>query len=259
MSEQKQAQLWKKVLQPVGSCPDAEELHALLEDSHQAPQSSIRSHIEACLRCSAELELMRKVAASEVQPKEEAAVAWMVDKLKDRSDEIFQDEAPPTRVPTPRAARQPAPKLSLLEWLFSTPGLTALASAVLVVVIIGGIWLNRGEPGQLVPPDGSPPVVRSQRIAQLAPSGDLTRLPERFSWQAVEGASTYRVQVLEVDHSEIWSGEASGNDLFLPEQLRQQIVPGKRLLWQVTAFDEQGRRLASSPQTGFRVEIEGSD
>ena len=256
MSEQEQAQLWKKVVQPGGSCPDVEELHALLEDSHPASQPSIRSHIKGCLRCSAELELMRKVTLWEAQPKEEAAVEWMVDKLKDRSDEIFQDEifqveAPQTRIPMPREARRPSTKPSFLDWLFSTPGLTALASAVLVVVIIGGIWLN--GPGQLVPPDGSPPVVRSQRIAQLAPSGDLARLPERFSWQAVEGASKYRVQVLEVDQSEFWSGQALGNDLILPEQLRQQIVPGKRLLWQVTAFDEQGRRLASSPQTGFRL------
>lgn len=254
MAEQQQARIWKKALHLQDSCPEPEELHALLDNFNEAADSPLGKHASACLHCSAELELMRKVTAAEADEEEEEAVQRMVGKLRERSGEIFQ-QAVPVEGREFEAMGSKGQGWRLWEWLISAPGLTALASAVLVVALLGGIWLNRDTAAPLVAPEGSPPVLRSARIVQLVPSGDLAQPPERFFWQAVEGASKYQVQVFEVDQNEIWSGESSGSNLLLPRALRDKIVPGKRLIWQVTALDAQGRRLATSSQTGFRIQV----
>ena len=89
----------------------------------------------------------------------------------------------------------------------------------------------------------------------LSPTGDLKQVPVELRWQAFPEAARYLVTVMEVDRTELWKAESSQTSASLPTALLARIVPGKRLLWQVTAMDSAGRTVATSQLQSFRLAI----
>jgi len=61
------------------------------------------------------------------------------------------------------------------------------------------------------------------------------------------------VNLLEVDHTELWKTETTTVSIQIPGAVRARIQPAKSLLWQVIALDAAGRRLGSSDLEKFRV------
>jgi hypothetical protein len=89
----------------------------------------------------------------------------------------------------------------------------------------------------------------------LDPTGDLTKAPAALRWQAMSGAKRYRIRVMEVDQNELWQTESGEATVSLPAAVRATIVPGKTLLWQVTALDSAGNPVAASQILRFRLSV----
>ncbi len=96
---------------------------------------------------------------------------------------------------------------------------------------------------------------RSQGVVALAPKGDLVDRPTEFHWQPLPGADHYSVKLMEVDRVELWQGLSTEPKVMLPAEVREKIVPGKTLLWQVTALDSNRQPVAVSQVERFRIPI----
>jgi len=93
---------------------------------------------------------------------------------------------------------------------------------------------------------GQPAIYRSQEIQLVSPVGDVPQIPRILQWQPFPGAGNYKVMVMEVDNSPLWSAETREVTIEIPPSVRVKMFPGKPILWQVSAMDERGRILGSS-------------
>lgn len=253
MSRQEQVEPWKKALESRDDCPDIERLAELVEQPEGPGAPTVGMHVQECPRCRAEMELLSRFKQEGPRASEAEDVDWMVRRLQAQSDAIFGD-VPVTSRPTQNRTRMKG--RSFLIRLFSSPGAAAaLVAAGLLILIAGGLWMRQPNTIPLSAPGSTPDTLRSPQLSLLEPDGDLDRVPERFRWKALEGAIRYQVNVYEVDHSLLWKGSTSQDFLAVPESLRQLIVPGKRLLWQVNALDVRGQQMASSGLTAFRLKV----
>ena len=101
------------------------------------------------------------------------------------------------------------------------------------------------------PPASSGEIFRSLDFVDLAPTGPVAAVPDKLSWKPVTDAALYRVRILTVDESEIWRGETSTASVNLTTELQSNFSPGRHFLWQVSAFDRAGRKLAQSNLQDF--------
>jgi hypothetical protein len=128
----------------------------------------------------------------------------------------------------------------------------ALAAATLGAALSIGLW-ERHTP-ELAPPSLTAPMaMRSAGITILSPAGDIDAAPDQLRWEPQTDAASYSVQVMEVDHAELWNAETRDAAVAIPQALRAQIVPGKPLLWEVVAKDEAGKAIAWSGERRFRI------
>jgi hypothetical protein len=225
--ETRERAVWKAALAPTAECIPLEQLGSALSEVQ-------RTHVSSCPRCQAELALFEEFEASAPVEGEGAAVTWIARDLERRAA-----GAPPA-LPRWRAwARIPA-------WRFSG----ALAALVMLAGVTAYVSRNRG---MLEPGGPSTPVYRSQAVVVSAPLGDLDTAPAEFRWQAVPGAASYTVEVLEVDRHSLWKADSRETHAAVPAQLRRVIVPGKTLVWEVTAKDGAGASIGTSGAQRFRV------
>ena len=215
-------------LEPSQECIPVDRFGSALTEAEQ-------THVDTCARCEAELTLWKAFTDSQPAADEGAAVQWIVSELQRRSA--------PRRPPVPAAAW-----LSGLR-LRSAIGLAAAA----MLSIVGYLALDR-EP-RLVAPAPGEAIYRSAGVEVVSPLGDVARAPDELAWQAVDGAVRYDVQVLEVDRTIVWRTASLSSRVPLPGSVIQLIVPGKTILWEVTAIDASGVAIASSGSQRFRVPI----
>lgn len=219
----------KPDLQPTVECLAIERLGEPLTEPEQ-------SHLRTCPRCEAEFLLWQSFHDSRPVADEGAAVQWVVSEVRRR-----------------RTAA-PAPAAPWRGWLTAIGWRPLAGLAVLVLVVGTGVLIRDPEP-RIVSPAPGEQTYRTNTVTVVAPTGDLPRPPTVLSWMAVEGASRYDVQVLEVDRVQLWSASASTTRLELPRAVLERVVPGKTLLWTVTAIDGSGRPIAESGLQSFRVSV----
>jgi hypothetical protein len=232
---------YREALKPGKDCPTVEELETLLGE---LPPGNFVRHVEDCANCRTELEMLRSFHSNEIPAGDAAAVRAIAKRLHADSPEIFG-----------RAVAEPWWKR-----LFTTPWFTgvwlrpaALTAAALLVA--AGVAIQIRHSG--VPPingvtDAGQEVLRSSTIAVLAPIGDVPEAPVEVRWEAAPTAARYRVRLLEVDHTELWKADVSEPRAALPLEVRARIVPAKTLLWEISAFDAAGRKVAQSEVVSFR-------
>jgi hypothetical protein len=228
-------------LRPGPECPSIERL-GRYADGALTPEERRQeeSHIATCANCQAELALLHAFASPAVRDDEAEAVQWGVEQLRRREPEIFEGG----RLKTASARR----------WLSFGPVRPVLALAVVLLAIGGGYYLfNPAAPRLPTDIGSSPETTRTLRIAVRSPVGDQAAVPARLEWQPVSGASRYHVQLTEVDRHEIWSSDTMDSAIDLPPDVRPRIVPGKALVWQVTAYDTSNAPIAESNAERFRL------
>jgi hypothetical protein len=204
---------WRDALAPTPECIPIERIGDELTQGE-------REHLDSCARCQSELALFRETTREEVTSEEASAAAWIAGELRTRNNVV--------------AFR---PKM----WR------TLYAVAAALVIVLGAAWwMQFREPsidGQL---DG-PGTYRSGRLELVAPIGDIATAPNEFRWKPVAKVSRYRVRILEVDATPLWSVDTAEAHVQLPPDVVEQFLPGKTLQWEVRAF--RGNEMIASSET----------
>jgi hypothetical protein len=184
-------------------------------------------------------------------PDEGAAVAWIGSHLERHLEDIKS----PSRggLLRPATQRLEAP----VSWLARIFGLSGMrwvlpATAVAAIAIASAILLRPAKAPELQANAARQSAVyRSQEVQLVSPIGDAEQVPLELRWQTFAGAATYRIVVMEVDHSALWTSETKESSVELPASLRAKMLPDKPILWQVTALDAQARVLGTSQVQKF--------
>ena len=227
-------------LGPSGDCPTLEALAA-------APAGSdIERHLAACAHCRTELALLREFETAEVRPHELASVEWIASRLR-------RDAAAATGRTRPETVWN-----RLRAWVafpFAPGPQRAFAAvAALLLVVAAGLYLRpAAETRHPAAVDGT--VWRSGRFAAVSPAGDVAEAPAEFRWEPVPDAAAYRIQLMEVDRTVIWSGDSAQTAIAIPQAVRAQLQPARAFLWQVTAKNQAGQPVASTDLQTFHVLI----
>jgi hypothetical protein len=228
-------------------CLAPEQLEKLAEDP--APNNS---HLAECSRCQTELALLQSFESSEPLLDEGAAVAWISARLERNLGQI-------KGAPASRGFSASGNAGSWFSRLFAgrTSRWLMPVSAALIVVIasVARMQIHRSQEPELSADAGNAPVVyRSQEMEAIGPAGALSEAPRVLQWKTFAGTVRYKVLMMEVDDSPLWSDETSDSIVTIPDAIRAKMLPRKPVLWRVTALDSQGRVLASSQVQRFSVQ-----
>jgi hypothetical protein len=218
-------------LQTSPDCLAIERLGEPLTDVEEA-------HRRSCSRCEAELSLWRSFNDSKPAADEGGAVQWIVSELRRRRT----------------AESSAAPHTPLRGWL-ATLGWRPVAALAIMVLAVGTGYVVWDSAPVINPPAPGAQIYRESTVKTIAPSGDLSNPPSELTWEAIDGAVTYNVHILEIDRTLLWSGSTPSTRIELPRAVVRRIVPGKTLLWSVTATDGGGRPIAESGMQSFRVTV----
>jgi len=212
-------------------CPPVEELVKALEAPRTGEtRAACEQHIASCAYCSAQLALFRNFETAQPKSEERAAISAIVSRLRKESPASVE----------PWWSRIWKPRIL-------APAAIALAAASVMIVV-------NVHPGgsNLDTPVAS--VMRSNQLVPVAPLGQITQPPSQLKWQPIAAAAQYKVRLLEVDKTELWSTTTAAANIEIPSQVQAKIVPSKKILWEVTALDSTGATLASSGIRSFVVQ-----
>ena len=235
----------KSTLSTSSECLAPEQLEMLLDGKQSHP------HLADCPRCQAELAMLKSFEFGSPLPDEGAAVAWIGSHLERHLYEIKHPSRGGLLRPATQRLESP---VSWLARIFGVGGMRWVlpAAAVAAVAIASAILLRPAREPQLQANISKQTAVyRSQEIQVVSPIGDVPQVPRELNWQTFAGAASYRIVVMEIDRSALWSSETKQSSVELPASLRAKMLPGKPILWQVTALDAQARILASSQVQKF--------
>jgi hypothetical protein len=235
----------KSALAATPECVTTEQLESLLDGKHSNP------HLAQCTRCQAELAMLKSFETGAPLPNEGAAVAWISAHL-DRQLESIKS---PSGGRISRTATQDlGPQGSWLARMFGFEGMRWVlpVAAVAAVAIASAVLLRSPKaPDLQANAGGQPASYRSQEVQVVSPVGDVQQVPQELRWQKFAGATAYRVVLMEIDHSPLWTSETGEMAVEIPPSVRIKILPGKPILWQVTALDSQARVLGTSQVQKF--------
>jgi hypothetical protein len=235
-------QILKAALSRTSQCLPVEILAAIAEEPMDARTNlQAREHLGRCAHCQNELALFREFQEAEARPGEVESVAWVQSELQRRSAELAGRGTEPAREPESLWARI----TSRMHWRT-----LSLVAASLLVVVAAGVYLRSGAvPDQR----GEPVIYRSQNLSAVAPTGEISAVPANIQWQSAPGAAKYQVRLMEVDRTAIWSAETGNTSISIPPAVRERMTPGRAFLWDVTAWNAAGERIAAANLQNFHI------
>lgn len=216
-------------------CPPLAELLGTVNSD-----AALSSHVAQCPHCQAELALASKMD----EPGDAAAVGHIAKRLS----RVNWAEAGRTGViATPESLWSRLTRPRILA-----PAALCFASLLVLVAVV---QVNRPQGGTDWQAPREEAIAsqhqRSQQVRGLAPLGQVPSVPDLLRWEKVSGAKEYRVRLMEVDHRDVWQGRVAEESAALPAEAARKILPGKRMLWDVTAFDDHGKEIADSGSMEF--------
>jgi len=215
-------QQWRNGLEPGPDCIAIARLGDELSDRE-------RGHLASCSRCQAEMALFDSFNSESASSDEVREGRWIASELHRRLDG-------PSNVMPFQPRRRTFHALA--------------AAAVLVIVSGAAYWMSNREP-ELDPGIHLLSVYRTSRLDVIAPLGDSTEIPKELKWRGVARATSYSVQMLEIDRTLLWSAQTAQESIALPKDVMARCAPGKSILWEVTAH-RGSTVLASSGTQRFR-------
>lgn len=128
--------------------------------------------------------------------------------------------------------------------------------AVAVVAALGLTFAACGDDGGGTEAGGGDPVAEAagvEGIELVAPDEDGAGKVPTFEWEAVEGASTYRLVVLNGEDQPIWAWEGAETEVVLgavPDRPEGEAGPvvTEGSTWSVAALDDEGHVIALSEE-----------
>jgi hypothetical protein len=234
-----------EALRPQSGCLTPEELEKYAENP-----AAGHSHIAECPRCQAELALLKSFDANEALPDEGAAVAWISARLDRQLDQIKH----PGHASAANASERRTSWFSRTFGIGAAGWMLPIAAAVVVAVATVALLHQSKEPQLRADAGNGPAVYRSQEVEVKGPVGEVVEAPKALEWKVFPGVVEYKVSIMEVDEVPLWTGQTRDQILTIPDAVRGKMLPGKPLLWRVTAVDSQGRTLAVSQVQHFSVQ-----
>lgn len=228
----------KSAVRPTPECLSPAELERVAGSPDQSD-----AHVSRCPRCQAEVSMLRAFESDAPLPDEGAAVAWIGSQLERGLEEIKGKRPPRQRE-----------RWSLLDRLSRYARLQVLVPIAAGIVVAGGVVLLRApKQPELSAHIGNSPILRSEEIGIVGPVGELKKVPEKLEWEAAPGASSYQVELMEVDQTPLWNSVMKDNSVTIPSTVRASLIKGKPLLWRVTARDQQDRVVGRSQLQRFMI------
>ena len=231
------AKIWQEAAAATKDCLPLETLEQMMDKTSRDAQA--RAHLASCAHCQTELAMLKNFEQSTPSADEGAAVAWIAAQLE------RQQSAP--------AAQQKAARVPFWRAMFRMPVMAG--AAALAAVLIVGISLYHGDsdgPGNINSSVGSGPF-RSGAVHLVSPIADQSSTPTEFRWDAVQGASSYTVELKDVAGITLATAKSTQNFLPITPEMKANMVSGKPLKWKVTAFDADGKEIANSGMEQFKV------
>jgi hypothetical protein len=87
----------------------------------------------------------------------------------------------------------------------------------------------------------------------VSPIADQNSAPAEFRWEAVQGASSYSVELKDVAGITLAGAKSSQNSLSVTPEMKANMLSGKPLKWKVIAMDTTGKEIASSSTEQFKI------
>jgi hypothetical protein len=236
----KNREAWRTAVTRTSECLSIEQLERFVEDIVPMDFKGA-AHLRQCPRCQSELAMLKSFESGTPAPGEGAAVAWIAAQLQ-------RNSAKPA---APAFARG---QVSFWRSLFRFPYVVAATAVIAAVVFGASLYIfERPETPKLSAGLSGPPVMRSEAVKLIEPSGNLNQPPAVFRWDAYPGAKAYSVELMEVDGNTLWKGTVEENSLTAKPEMKTVMHPGKPLLWKVTALDATGKAVAASSLERFQV------
>jgi hypothetical protein len=217
------------LLGPSPQCIPIDEMVVSLE----APAGSemrrqCEHHLASCANCSTELALYRQFESAQPSAEESEAVQKIVTRLRKHSPAV--SESWWSRIWKPRVL---------------APALAVAAAAIALIVMVD--VRSRLSPPEVKIDDAT----RSSQLVVIGPIGEVQTAPAELQWKPVAGAANYQVRIREVDRTELWQSATSSTSIAIPETVKHNFTPSKRLLWDVTAMDTAGKTISVSGPNSF--------
>ena len=223
MSEKRPAdeEVFRDALRASPECLPIEILsQRLILSAEDSGRQAVERHLEQCLHCRTEVDLMREFESGVVKPDEARAVGWIAARLA---------KSTAVEPATVRAATWWSPRL--------LAGFGAAAALVVLAIGLGTQWNSR-VPGTPVPEFGEERM-RSRRV-------EIVNTPGALEWKPVSGAANYEITARLVDGSIIFHNLITKQVLVYPSEIATTVNTGKLVLWEVVARDAAGNELARS-------------
>jgi hypothetical protein len=233
----KTAKMWQEAAAETKDCLPLEVLEHMMDNPSRDAKAA--AHLAGCAHCQTELAMLKSFEQSTPSADEGAAVAWIAAQLE------RQQNAP--------VAQQKVASVPFWRTMFRVPYMAG--AAALAAVLIVGISLYHGNsdgPDKINPGLGSGNF-RSGAIHLVSPIADQSSAPAEFRWDAVQGASSYTVQLKDVAGITLASAKSSQNVLPVTPEMKANMISGKPLKWTVTAIDAAGKEIANSSTEQFKV------
>jgi len=233
----KTLKMWQEAAAETKDCLPLETLERMMDNP--ARDAKAAAHLAGCAHCQTELAMLKNFELSTPSADEGAAVAWIAAQLE------RQQNAP--------VAQQKVAAVPFWRMMFRIPYLAG--AAAMAAVLIVGISLYHGNsdgPGKLNPGIGSG-TFRSGSIHLVSPIADQPIAPAEFHWDAVQGASSYTVELKDVAGITLATAKSSQNVLQVTPEMKANMTADKPLKWKVTALDANGNEIANSNAEQFKV------
>lgn len=166
--------------------------------------------------------------------------------VRAKGSEIFRDEFVPAK--TRLAWLEP-----VLAFLSPRQWAVAAVSAALITVLAIGIIpnLKKDAPQFFINDD----LVRGSSIILISPViNNLNQIPSEFRWQSLGENTEYKLSIF-FEEELLWSTTTKANFVTLPDEIKSQMVSGKKYSWQVKAFSPEGTLIAVSSRVQFNFVV----
>jgi hypothetical protein len=233
----KTAKIWQEAASATEDCLPLEVLERMTKNV--SADTKAAAHLAGCAHCQTELAMLKNFEQSTPSADEGAAVAWIAAQLERRQ--------------TAPVAQQKVARVPFWRTMFRIPYMAG--AAALAAVLILGISLYHGNsngPSKINPGLGTGQF-RSGAIHLVTPIADQKTAPAEFRWEAVQGASSYTVELKDVAGITLATANSTQNVLPVTPDMKAAMVSGKPLKWQVTAKNASGKEIANSSTQDFKI------
>jgi len=233
----KTLKIWQEAAAETKECLPLETLERMVDSPSRDTKAA--AHMAGCAHCQTELAMLKNFEQSTPSADEGAAVAWIASQL--------------ARQQNATVAQQKVARVPFWRTMFRVPYMAG--AAALAAVLIFGFSFYHGNsdgPGRINPGLGNGNF-RSGSIHLLSPIAEQNAAPAEFRWDAVQGASSYQVELKDVAGITLATAKSTQNVLPVTPEMKANMVSGKPLKWKVTALDANGKEIANSSLEQFKV------